>query len=307
MNDSFVDVIPEVKLAIQTGKPVVALESTVISHGLPRPQNLDTARRLQAVVRSEGAIPATVAILDGQVKIGLTDDELEVLANADQVVKVSRRDFSNVVGRGLTGATTVAGTMIAASWAGIQVMATGGIGGVHRGEEPAVSADLPEIARTAMVVVCSGAKAILVLAATLEWLETHGVPVVGYGTDDLPGFYARSSGLPLEVRADTPASVSELWDTHTGLGMTGGMVVTVPPPEKEALSGTEIQSAINQALDQSVADGVRGKHTTPYLLQKVKELTGGASLQVNIALLENNARIASMISNKIVNSDIEKL
>ena len=304
MNDSFVDVIPEVKSAVQTGKPVVALESTVIAHGLPRPQNLDTARRLQAVVRSEGAIPATVAILDGQVKIGLTDDELEVLANADQVVKVSRRDFSNVVGRGLTGATTVAGTMIAASWAGIQVMATGGIGGVHRGEEPDVSADLPEIARTAMVVVCSGAKAILDLAATLEWLETHGVPVVGYGTDDLPGFYARSSGLPLEVRADTPVSVSELWDTHTGLGMTGGMVVTVPPPEKEALSGTEIQSAINQALDQSVADGVRGKHTTPYLLQKVKELTGGASLRVNIALLENNARIASMISNKIVNSDI---
>ncbi|MDP6584906.1 MAG: pseudouridine-5'-phosphate glycosidase [Anaerolineales bacterium] len=304
MNDSFVDVIAEVKLAIQTGKPVVALESTVIAHGLPRPQNLDTARRLQAVVRSEGAIPATVAILDGQVKIGLTDDELEVLANADQVVKVSRRDFSNVVGRGLTGATTVAGTLIAASWAGIRVMATGGIGGVHRGEEPDVSADLPEIARTPMVVVCSGAKAILDLSATLEWLETHGVPVVGYGTDDLPGFYARSSGLPLEVRADTPASVSELWDTHTGLGMTGGMVVTVPPPEKEALSGTEIQSAINQALDQAVADGVRGKHNTPYLLQKVKELTGGASLRVNIALLENNARIASMISNKIVNSDI---
>ena len=304
MNDSFVDVIAEVKLAIQTGKPVVALESTVIAHGLPRPQNLDTARRLQAVVRSEGAIPATVAILDGQVKIGLTDDELEVLANADQVVKVSRRDFSNVVGRGLTGATTVAGTLIAASWAGIRVMATGGIGGVHRGEEPDVSADLPEIARTPMVVVCSGAKAILDLSATLEWLETHGVPVVGYGTDDLPGFYARSSGLPLEVRADTPVSVSELWDTHTGLGMTGGMVVTVPPPEKEALSGTEIQSAINQALDQAVADGVRGKHNTPYLLQKVKELTGGASLRVNIALLENNARIASMISNKIVNSDI---
>jgi pseudouridine-5'-phosphate glycosidase len=304
MNDSFVDVIPEVKLAVQTGKPVVALESTVIAHGLPRPQNLDTARRLQAVVRSEGAIPATVAILDGRVKIGLTDDELEVLANTDQVVKVSRRDFSNVVGRGLTGATTVAGTMIAASWAGIQVMATGGIGGVHRGEEPDVSADLPEIARTPMVVVCSGAKAILDLSATLEWLETYGVPVVGYRTDDLPGFYARSSGLPVEVRADTPASVSELWDTHTGLGMTGGMVVTVPPPEKEALSGTEIQSAINQALDQAVADGVRGKHTTPYLLEKVKELTGGASLRVNIALLENNARIASMISNKIVNSDI---
>ena len=304
MNDSFVDVIAEVKLAIQTGKPVVALESTVIAHGLPRPQNLDTARRLQAIVRSEGAIPATVAILDGQVKIGLTDDELEVLANADQVVKVSRRDFSNVVGRGLTGATTVAGTLIAASWAGIRVMATGGIGGVHRGEEPDVSADLPEIARTPMVVVCSGAKAILDLSATLEWLETHGVPVVGYGTDDLPGFYARSSGLPLEVRADTPASVSELWDTHTGLGMTGGMVVTVPPPEKEALSGPEIQSAINQALDQAVADGVRGKHNTPYLLQKVKELTRGASLRVNIALLENNARIASMISNKIVNSDI---
>jgi pseudouridine-5'-phosphate glycosidase len=302
MNDSFVDVLSEVQLAIQTGKPVVALESTVIAHGLPRPQNLDTARRLQAVVRSEGAIPATVAILDGQVKIGLTDDELEILANADHVVKVSRRDFSNVVGRGLTGATTVAGTMIAASWAGIRVMATGGIGGVHRGEEQDVSADLPEIARTPMVVVCSGAKSILDLSATLEWLETHGVPVVGYGTDDLPDFYARSSGLPLEVRADTPASVAELWDTHTGLGMTGGMVVTVPPPEKEALSGTEIQIAINQALDQAIADGVKGKHTTPYLLEKVKEFTGGASLRVNIALLENNARIASMISNEIANS-----
>jgi len=302
MNDSFVDVLSEVQLAIQTGKPVVALESTVIAHGLPRPQNLDTARRLQAVVRSEGAIPATVAILDGQVKIGLTDDELEILANADHVVKVSRRDFSNVVGRGLTGATTVAGTMIAASWAGIRVMATGGIGGVHRGEEQDVSADLPEIARTPMVVVCSGAKSILDLSATLEWLETHGVPVVGYGTDDLPDFYARSSGLPLEVRADTPASVAELWDTHTGLGMTGGMVVTVPPPEKEALSGTEIQIAINQALDQAIADGVKGKHTTPYLLEKVKEFTGGASLRVNIALLENNARIASMISNEITNS-----
>jgi pseudouridine-5'-phosphate glycosidase len=302
MNDSFVDVLSEVQLAVQTGKPVVALESTVIAHGLPRPQNLDTARRLQAVVRSEGAIPATVAILDGQVKIGLTDDELEILANADHVVKVSRRDFSNVVGRGLTGATTVAGTMIAASWAGIRIMATGGIGGVHRGEEPDVSADLPEIARTPMVVVCSGAKSILDLSATLEWLETHGVPVVGYGTDDLPDFYARSSGLPLEVRADTPASVAELWDTHTGLGMTGGMVVTVPPPEKEALSGTEIQIAINQALDQAIADGVKGKHTTPYLLEKVKEFTGGASLRVNIALLENNARIASMISNEITNS-----
>jgi pseudouridine-5'-phosphate glycosidase len=302
MNDSFVDVLSEVQLAIQTGKPVVALESTVIAHGLPRPQNLDTARRLQAVVRSEGAIPATVAILDGQVKIGLTDDELEILANADHVVKVSRRDFSNVVGRGLTGATTVAGTMIAASWAGIRIMATGGIGGVHRGEEPDVSADLPEIARTPMVVVCSGAKSILDLSATLEWLETHGVPVVGYGTDDLPDFYARSSGLPLEVRADTPASVAELWDTHTSLGMTGGMVVTVPPPEKEALSGTEIQIAINQALDQAIADGVKGKHTTPYLLEKVKEFTGGASLRVNIALLENNARIASMISNEIANS-----
>jgi pseudouridine-5'-phosphate glycosidase len=302
MNDSFVDVLSEVKLAVQTGKPVVALESTVIAHGLPRPQNLDTARRLQAVVRSEGAIPATVAILDGQVKIGLTDDELEILANADHVVKVSRRDFSNVVGRGLTGATTVAGTMIAASWAGIRVMATGGIGGVHRGEEPDVSADLPEIARTPMVVVCSGAKSILDLSATLEWLETHGVPVIGYGTDDLPDFYARSSGLPLEVRADTPASVSALWDTHTGLEMTGGMVVTVPPPEKEALSGTEIQIAINQALDQAIADDVRGKHITPYLLEKVKEFTGGASLRVNIALLENNARIASMISNEIANS-----
>ena len=280
----------------------MALESTVIAHGLPRPQNLDTARRLQSVVRAQGAIPATIAIMAGKVKIGLDDDELEILANTDQVVKVSRRDFSNVVGRGLTGATTVSGTMIAASWAGIRVMATGGIGGVHRGEDPDVSADLPEIARTSMMVVCSGAKSILDLSATLEWLETHGVPVVGYGVDDLPAFYARSSGLSLEVRADTPTSVAELWDIHTGLGMTGGMLVTVPPPEKESLSGTEIQSAIDRAQAQAVTDGIRGKYVTPYLLEKVKEFTGGASLLVNIALLENNARIASMISNEIANS-----
>ena len=302
MNDKFVKVLPEIKLAVDTGKPVVALESTVIAHGLPRPQNLDTARRLQSVVRSQGAVPATIAIMDGQVKIGLDDDELEMLANADHVVKVSRRDFANVVGRGLTGATTVSGTIIAASWAGIRVMATGGIGGVHRGEEPDVSADLPEIVRTPMMVVCSGAKSILDLSATLEWLETHGVPVVGYGVDDLPAFYARSSGLPLEVRADTLTSVADLWDIHTDLGMTGGMVVTVPPPEKEALSGSDIQSAIDRAQDQAVADGVRGKHITPYLLEKVKEFTEGASLRVNIALLENNALIASMISHEIANS-----
>ena len=302
MNYKFVELLPEVKSAVDAGKPVVALESTVIAHGLPRPQNLDTARRLQSVVRSQGAIPATIAIMDGKVKIGLDDDELEILANTDQVVKVSRRDFSNVVGRGLTGATTVSGTMIAASWAGIRVMATGGIGGVHRGEDPDVSADLPEIARTSMMVVCSGAKSILDLSATLEWLETHGVPVVGYGVDDLPAFYARSSGLSLEVRADTPTSVAELWDIHTGLGMTGGMLVTVPPPEKESLSGTEIQSAIDRAQAQAVTEGIRGKYVTPYLLEKVKEFTGGASLLVNIALLENNARIASMISNEIANS-----
>ena len=302
MNYKFVELLPEVKSAVDAGKPVVALESTVIAHGLPRPQNLDTARRLQSVVRSQGAIPATIAIMDGKVKIGLDDDELEILANTDQVVKVSRRDFSNVVGRGLTGATTVSGTMIAASWAGIRVMSTGGIGGVHRGEDPDVSADLPEIARTSMMVVCSGAKSILDLSATLEWLETHGVPVVGYGGDDLPAFYARSSGLSLEVRADTHTSAGELWDIHTGLGMTGGMLVTVPPPEKESLSGTEIQSAIDRAQAQAVTDGIRGKYVTPYLLEKVKEFTGGASLLVNIALLENNARIASMISNEIANS-----
>ena len=302
MNYKFVELLPEVKSAVDAGKPVVALESTVIAHGLPRPQNLDTARRVQSVVRSQGASPATIAIMAGKVKIGLDDDELEILANTDQVVKVSRRDFSNVVGRGLTGATTVSGTMIAASWAGIRVMATGGIGGVHRGEDADVSADLPEIARTSMMEVSKGAKSILELSATLEWLETHGVPVVGYGVDDLPAFYARSSGLSLEVRADTPTSVAELWDIHTGLGMTGGMLVTVPPPEKESLSGTEIQSAIDRAQAQAVTDGIRGKYVTPYLLEKVKEFTGGASLLVNIALLENNARIASMISNEIANS-----
>ncbi len=304
MNNNFVEVLAEVKSAVETGKPVVALESTVIAHGLPRPQNLETARKLQSIVRSQGAIPATVAILDGQVKIGLTDNELEILANTDNVVKVSRRDFANVVARRLTGATTVAGTMLAASWADIRVLATGGIGGVHRGDEPDVSADLPEIARTPLVVVCSGAKSVLDLSATLEWLETHGIPVIGYGVDDLPAFYARSSALPLEVRANTPTTVAELWRTHIDLGMTGGMVVTVPPPEKEALPGKEIQIAIDQALDQANSHGVRGKHITPYLLDKVKEITAGASLRVNIALLENNARIAGMVSKEIANTVI---
>ena len=304
MNNNLVEVLAEVKSAVETGKPVVALESTVIAHGLPRPQNLETARKLQSIVRSQGAIPATVAILDGQVKIGLTDNELEILANTDHVVKVSRRDFSNVVARKLTGATTVAGTMLAASWAGIRVLATGGIGGVHRGDDLDVSADLPEIERTPLLVVCSGAKSVLDLSATLEWLETHGVPVIGYGVDDLPAFYARSSALPLEVRADTYTAVAELWHTHIDLGMTGGMVVTVPPPEKEALSGKSIQIAIDQAIDQANSHGVRGKHITPYLLAKVKEFTAGASLRVNIALLENNAKIAAMVSKEIINTTL---
>ncbi|HAJ05175.1 MAG TPA: pseudouridine-5-phosphate glycosidase [Chloroflexi bacterium] len=299
MKNVYVDVLDEIKDAIAENQPVVALESTVIAHGLPRPYNLDTAQRLQDIVRSNDAIPATIAILDGIVKIGLTNDELEQLANADNVIKVSRRDFANVVTNKLTGATTVASTMIAASWAGINIIATGGIGGVHRGSDLDVSADLPEITRTSMIVVCSGAKAILDLPATLEWLETYGVPVVGYGVDELPAFYSQSSGILLDIKADNALEVAELWKNHNELGMSGGMLVTVPPPSKEALSSTEIEIAITSAIDDAVKHNVKGKHITPYLLEKVKKFTKGDSLKVNMALLENNAYIAALISKSI--------
>ncbi|MBI5827981.1 MAG: pseudouridine-5'-phosphate glycosidase [Chloroflexi bacterium] len=251
---------------------------------------------LEAIVRDCGATPATVAILGGQVKVGLTDDELHYLANTDGVWKVSRRDFGPIAARKADGATTVAGTMIAAAWAGIKVFATGGIGGVHRGDRTDVSADLPELARTSVAVVCAGAKAILDLPATLEWLETAGVPVIGLQTDEFPAFYSRSSGLRLEARAESTAEAAAMVKAKWDMGLTGGAVIAAPIPAEAALPADEIEAAIDRAIAAAEAQGVKGKAVTPFLLAKVAELTGGHSLKANIALLENNARVAAEVA-----------
>jgi pseudouridine-5'-phosphate glycosidase len=296
-------ITPEVRDALQTRRPIVALESTVITHGLPWPQNLDLARSLEAAVRAGGATPATVAVLKGEVRVGLTGAELEYLAHAGGVMKVSRRDFPVALANKRDGGTTVAGTMLVASWAGIRVFATGGIGGVHRQLEGAptstsldISADLPELARTPVVVVCAGAKAILDLPATLEWLETHGVPVIGYNTDEFPAFYSRESGLKLEARADTPeqaaALVRIMWDMDLG----SGALVCVPCPVQAARPLAEMERAIGRALRDAAEAGVRGKDLTPYLLERISELTHGDSLRANLALLENNAIVAAAIA-----------
>jgi len=287
---------PEVEAALAAHRPIVALESTVISHGLPRPQNLDLARRMEAIVRKQGAIPATIAILKGQIKIGLTDDELTYLANADGVWKVSRRDFPVVAVRKADGATTVAGTMIGAAWAGIKIFATGGIGGVHRGDRTDVSADLPELSRTSVAVVCAGAKAILDLPATLEWLETAGVPVIGYGTNEFPAFYTRASGLWLEARAESAADAAAMINAKWQMGLAGGILIAAPIPPEAALPAESINGAIEQALAAAEAQGIKGKGVTPFLLAKVAEISGGSSLRANIALLENNARVAAEIA-----------
>jgi pseudouridine-5'-phosphate glycosidase len=305
------------------GNSVVALESTVISHGLPYPENLRTALRLEEIVRSQGAVPATVGIIGGEVVVGLDRAQIEHLATAKDVRKVSRRDLPVVVARRLDGATTVATTAWAAHQAGVSVFATGGIGGVHRNalRTPApasgagvddcglrngagtagylyadISADLPELAQTPVLVVCAGAKAILDLPATLEWLETHGVPVVGYGTDRFPAFYNRDSGLPVDVRADSPEEVAALFRAQRELGLPGGMLVTVPVPEEAELPRDEMDAAIAQALEDADRQGIKGRELTPFLLARVSALTGEASLRANLALLENNARIGAQIA-----------
>jgi len=287
--------------------PVVALESTVISHGLPYPENLYTALHLEEVVRSEGAIPATIGIIGGDIIVGLDQAQIEHLATAKGVRKVSRRDLPVVVARRLDGATTVATTAWVAHRAGIKVFATGGIGGVHRsglrndegapGFLPAdISADLPELAQTPVLVVCAGAKAILDLPATLEWLETYGVPVLGYGTDCFPAFYHRDSGLPVDVRADSPEEVAALYRAQRALGLPAGMLVTVPVPEEAELPRDQMEAAIAAALEEAEERRVSGKALTPFLLARVSVLTGGASLRANLALLENNARVGAQIA-----------
>ena len=296
IDDRLFHVSEEVRAALGAGRAVVALESTVISHGLPRPQNLETARRLEQAVREGGVVPATVAVLGGRLCVGLEESQLARLAEGEGVRKVSRRDLPLVVARGEDGATTVAGTLWIASRAGLKVFATGGIGGVHRGQLPDVSADLPELARTPMTVVCSGAKSVLDLPATREWLETHGVCVVGYGCDEMPAFYTRRSGLPVDARCDTPREVARIARARDALGLEGALVVAVPVPEEFEVDGALMEESLSEALSVAASRGVTGRELTPFLLAHMGWRSGGATLRANLALLENNARVAADIA-----------
>ena len=293
---SDLDVAPEVAAAIASDRPVVALESTVIAHGLPWPRNLDLAKRLERVVREEGAVPATIAVLGGRMRVGLDASAIEHLARSSSVRKLTRRDIPVAIAERADGATTVSATMRIAQMAGIRVFATGGIGGVHRGDHSDVSADLPELARTPMIVVCAGAKAILDLPATLEWLETHGVIVAGWGTSELPAFFTRTSGLPLETRVDDPGQVAAIASAAWRNGIVSAVLVTVPAPDDVAMPAGRMEAAIGEALARAGREGIRGKAITPFLLRQVAELTGGESIDSNLALLEQNARIAARIA-----------
>lgn len=292
------DLHPDVAAALKEGRPVVALESTIISHGMPYPTNLDVAKRVEEIIRKAGAVPATIGLLKGRVKVGLTAEELEVFARADDVTKVSTRDLGLVLASGAKGATTVAATMIAAALAGIRVFVTGGLGGVHRGAEQSydVSADLTELARQPVAVVCAGAKAILDLPKTLEVLETGGVPVIGYGTNDFPAFYSRTSGLSLAAQVATPREAAGAMKSHWDLGLKSGLVLANPLPEENALDQLEIENFIGQALEEADAADVRGKEVTPFLLRRLGELSAGRTLVANIALVENNARLGGALA-----------
>jgi pseudouridine-5'-phosphate glycosidase len=291
----------EIRRALDRGQAVVALESTVIAHGLPYPTNLETARAMEAIVRQHGAVPATIAVLDGKLRIGLTDAELEHLATAKGIRKVSRRDLPVVVARQEDGATTVAATATIAAWAGIQVFATGGIGGVHRNAPFDISNDLPTLASVPVAVVCSGAKSILDLRATLEWLETAGVPVIGYTTGEFPAFYLRQSGLPVDVSVETPEEAAAVIDAGRRLGLPGGTLITVPVPAEAELPAKRLEQAIASALAEAEARGIEGSASTPFLLRWIGRETGGESLKANVALLENNASIAAQIAMALQN------
>ena len=294
--NKYLDIAPEVAQALKEGKPVVALESTIISHGMPYPQNVETALKVEEVIRENGAVPATIAIIGGRLKAGLSKEEIDHLGRAGHAVtKASRRDMPSIVARGIDGATTVTTTMIIAHMAGISVFATGGIGGVHRGAETTmdISADLEELGQTPVMVVCAGAKSILDLGLTLEYLETKGVPVMGFGTEELPAFYTRKSGFGVDYRVDTPAELAAMFRTQRELGFKNGMLVANPIPEEYAMDKAVIDAAIEQALRESVEQGIKGKETTPFLLARVAELTGGNSLASNIQLVYNNAKVAA--------------
>lgn len=303
----YLDIAPEVQHALAHGQPVVALESTIISHGMPYPQNVQTALQVEAEVRAHGAVPATIAIVNGRLKAGLSGADIEQLGKSGrEVVKVSRRDIPFIVATGTTGATTVASTMIIAAMAGIRVFATGGIGGVHRGAAQSfdVSADLQELAQTPVAVVCAGAKSILDLRLTLEYLETHGVPVVGYQTNALPAFFARDSAFSVDYRLDTPLAIAQVLHAKWQMQLAGGMVIANPIPEAYAMERSLIDTAIEQAIKEAHDQGIGGKESTPFLLARVCEITGGDSLVSNIQLVLNNARLACAIGTELQRLDV---
>ena len=293
---NYLDLSPEVDAALKAGKPVVALESTIISHGMPYPQNVETALRVEQTIREGGATPATIAVIGGRLKAGLMPEEIEYLGKkGTAVTKASRRDLPVLVARGDDGATTVTTTMIIAAMAGIKVFATGGIGGVHRGAETTmdISADLEELARTPVMVICAGAKSILDLGLTLEYLETKGVPVIGYGTEELPAFYTCKSGFKVDYRVDSPEDLAAIFKAKQEMGLGGGMLVTNPIPEAYSMDPDRINKAIDEAVAEAKTLGIHGKETTPFLLAKIKDITGGDSLASNIQLVLNNARLAA--------------
>ena len=301
--NQYLDIAPEVAEALANGKPVVALESTIISHGMPYPQNVETALAVEKIIRENGAVPATIAVLGGRLKAGLSAEEIDYLGRTGlAVTKASRRDLPVLVALGKDGATTVTTTMMIAHMAGISVFATGGIGGVHRGAETTmdISADLEELAQTPVMVVCAGAKSILDLGLTLEYLETKGVPVIGYGTSELPAFYTSSSGFGVDYRMDTPAEIAAAFMAQREMGLKTGMLVTNPIPEEYAMDAATINRAIDAAVAEAEEKGIHGKETTPFLLAKIKDITGGDSLDSNIQLVFNNARLAAKVACEMV-------
>ncbi len=295
MLEKYLDINPEVKKALDDGKAVVALESTIISHGMPYPKNVETARNVEKIIRDKGAIPATIAILNGKLKVGLTNEELEYLGKGKNIIKTSRRDIPFIIAKKMDGATTVASTMIIAELAGIKVFATGGVGGVHRGAQQTfdISADLEELSHTNVAVVCAGVKSILDIGLTLEYLETNGVPVVGFGTDEMPAFYTRKSGFGVDYKIDSVKELSDAIKAKWDLGLKGGLIIGNPIPEEYQMDYNVISKAIEAALKESEEKGIRGKESTPFLLAKIKEITGGDSLESNIRLVYNNAGLGA--------------
>lgn len=307
MLERYLEIHPEVDKALKENRPVVALESTIISHGMPYPQNIETALKVEEIIRQNGAIPATIGIINGKIKVGLNREEIEHMAKSKDVVKVSRRDIPFVISKKLDGATTVAGTMIAANLAGIKVFVTGGIGGVHRGAQNTfdVSADLKELANTDVAVVCAGAKSILDIGLTLEYLETHGVPVVGFETEEFPAFYTRRSGFNVDYKVHSPMELASALKAKWDLNLKGGFVIGNPIPEEYEMDYDTINKAIEDALEEAEKLGIKGKETTPFLLSKIKNITSGKSLKSNIQLVYNNARVGAKLALELSNLDSE--